>query len=119
MGGIGERISWRIDRPNLNVFPGYCPYCNKFTDPKNMTVEHVIPKAIQLNAIKIFVCKQCNDFMGHKVDVLISRQTMLRILGTSSKSHATLHEQHQTQAILKDGRTLEGYLTIDWSEPLR
>ena len=108
-----KRDIWKATRPQLPVVPGYCPYCNQFTHPKNMTEEHIIPKAIKRNGITILVCKQCNDFIGHKVDVLISRQTVLRIMAASSPSHATIQEQHRTQATLKDGTVLEGYLMTE------
>ena len=104
--------TWTINSPQLPLMTGYCPYCNKLTSPENMTEEHVIPKAIQRKGLTISVCKQCNDYMGHNVDIRISRQTVLRILGTSSQSHATIHEQHRTQAKLKDGNILEGHLVV-------
>lgn len=113
MKKLRQRQIWKMDHPRLLTIPGYCPYCNKTQNPKILTLEHVIPRAIQPhNNITIMVCKQCNDFMGHNVDILISRQTVLRLLGTSSHSHATVQERHKTHARLKDGTVLEGYLIV-------
>jgi len=57
----------------------------------------------------IRVCHPCNSNIGQNSDSRISRFTGLRAMGWFTENMMKRQERHESHAVLKDGRELEGY----------
>ncbi len=93
---------------------GYCPYCNVLR-PGQLTAEHIIPQSVGgTDATVIWVCKDCNNRAGSKIDTLLMRHAFLRSRAVCYGTWIKRQERQPTTATLTDGRTLEGY--FHWME---
>lgn len=76
-----------------------------------MTEEHVIPRAIGgRDDFVIDVCKSCNDCAGHGPDADLTKCTELRLFSFHKENSAKRGDRQRGDAILKDGRTLDGII---------
>lgn len=67
-----------------------CIFCNKpessFINNNCWTEEHIIPKALGNNSLKLFnVCKECNSKLGENVDNYFVNHTLVKIIRQSLK----------------------------------
>jgi hypothetical protein len=67
-----------------------CIFCLKSDPPNGFTDEHVFPDAIGGTVVIRSVCKTCNDYLGHSVDVTITDHTLVAMkrmqLGLAGKT---------------------------------
>jgi hypothetical protein len=92
----------------MDIDDRYCPYCN-LESSHPLTDEHVIPQCIGGDRRTVIrVCQPCNSNAGTRIDSQISRFSGLRIMGFWSGNVMKRQERHESHAILKDGRELDG-----------
>ncbi|MBC7771308.1 MAG: hypothetical protein H7210_02320 [Pyrinomonadaceae bacterium] len=83
-----------------------CPYCNLEFEDGQRTDEHFIPKCIG-GSHMIPACKKCNDYLGSKVDCVLSQHPSIS-LNCLLVRPPDRSDRHPAVANLKDGRQLQG-----------
>lgn len=56
-----------------------CIFCLNPDPPSGFTDEHVFPEAVGGTVVIRTVCKKCNDYLGHSVDVTITDHTLVAV----------------------------------------
>jgi hypothetical protein len=91
----------------------YCPYCDKRHAPQQMSDEHVIPASIG-GKLVIRACRACNSRLGERIDPLLTRQILVRLMAAETGSALSSHDRIRGGVKLKDGRVVEGFLSISF-----
>src|SRR5690348_13782951 len=93
----------------------YCPYCNQWHPPENMSEEHIIPRAIGgPDMLTISVCKPCNDRMGRTLDSRLDRHGWLKFAANFYVGvGVSRHQRQRGFAELHDGTKLQGYFSTE------
>jgi hypothetical protein len=98
-----------------------CAFCLSSEPPSGFSEEHVFPEAIGGTLVVPFVCKACNDRLGHSVDVALTDHTLVQIrrhvLGIRGKTGAIPNPF--ARAVMADDPTQKLRVQFDPKQPGR